>query len=71
VKEISGSYDIDVDDEEFFSNVSPLTEASCTLQDYMTACLRYNNDLQKRLSYDDCLYDVIKERAYVIKETEH
>lgn len=71
MKEVSGSYDTEEDDEEFFSNISPLTEASCILQDYMTAWLRYNNDLQKRYSYDDCLYDVIKERAYVIRETEH
>jgi len=65
---VSGSYDEISDD--FLADMSPLTEASCTLQDYMNAHLRYNNDLQRKYSYDECLFEVIKERAYSIQETE-
>ena len=65
---LSGSYDEISDD--FLADMSPLTEASCTLQDYMNAQLRYNNDLQQKCSYDECLFEVIKERAYSIQETE-
>ena len=59
----------DISDEEFLPDVSPLTEASCTLQDYMNAWILYNNDLQKRYSYEECLFEVIKERAVSIQET--
>jgi hypothetical protein len=65
---LSGSYDEISDD--FLADMSPLTEASCTLQDYMNAQLRYTNDLQQKYSYDECLFEVIKERAYSIQETE-
>ena len=65
---LSGSYDEIGDD--FLADMSPLTEASCTLQDYMNAHLRYSNDLQLKCSYDECLFEVIKERAHSIQETE-
>jgi len=57
-------------DDDFFSGMSPLTEASCTLQDYMNAWLMYNNDLQKKFSYEECLFEVIKDRAIIIQEME-
>ena len=65
---LSGSYDEISDD--FLADMSPLTEASCILQDYMNAWLRYNNDLQRTCSYDEYLFEVIKERAYSIQETD-
>jgi len=65
---VSDSYD-EIDDD-FLSDMSPLTEASCTLQDYMNAWLMYNNDLQKKFSYEECLFEVIKDRALSIQEME-
>lgn len=65
---MSDSYD-EIDDD-FLSDMSPLTEASCTLQDYMNAWLMYNNDLQKKFSYEECLFEVIKDRALSIQEME-
>jgi len=57
-------------DDDFLSDMSPLTEASCTLQDYMNAWLMYNNDLQKTFSYEECLFEVIRDRALTIQDTE-
>jgi len=57
-------------DDDFLSDMSPLTEASCTLQDYMNAWLMYNNDLQKTFSYEECLFEVIRDRALIIQDTE-
>ena len=65
---MSGSYS-DID-EDFLSDMSPLTEASCILQDYMNAWLMYNNDLQQKSSYEECLFEVIKDRAISIQETD-
>jgi hypothetical protein len=65
---LSGSYDEMSDD--FLDDVFPLTEASCTLQDYMNAQLRYSSDLQQKYSYYECLFEVIKERADSIQENE-
>tara|TARA_R110000824_G_scaffold58132_7_gene157503 strand:+ start:1259 stop:1465 length:207 start_codon:yes stop_codon:yes gene_type:complete len=55
-------------DDDFLSDMSPLTEASCTLQDYMNAWLMYNNDLQKKSTYEECLFEVIKDRALGIQD---
>jgi len=65
---VSGSYD-DIS-EDFLSDMSPLTEASCILQDYMNAWLMYNDPIKKVLSYEECLFEVIKDRAISIQETD-
>ena len=65
---MSGSYD-DIS-EDFLADMSPLTEASCTLQDYMNAWLMYNDPIKKVFSYEECLFEVIKDRAIGIQETD-
>ena len=65
---VSGSYD-DIDDD-FLSDMSPLTEASCTLQDYMNAWLMYNDPIKQVFSYEECLFEVIKDRAIIIQGME-
>ena len=65
---VSGSYD-DIDDD-FLSDMSPLTEASCTLQDYMNAWVMYNDPI-KAFSYEECLFEVIKDRAISIQDINH
>jgi len=64
---ISGSF-VDARDDDFFSAMPPLSEAGCILQDYIGAWLLYNGDLQRRHSYDECLFEVVKERAIFVQE---
>lgn len=65
---LSGSCDEIGDD--FLADMSPLTEASCILQDYMNAWLMYIADFPENYSYDECLFEVVKERACSIQEIE-
>ena len=64
---ISGSFENAIDDD-FFSSMPPLSEAGCILQDYIGAWLLYSGDLQRRQSYDECLFEVVKERAIFVQK---